>query len=69
MDSKVVGGSQFYVCVKGLIAWWMAIMFIFLKVCLMVGMGILKVSWSDFMEGMWVVTRTPAVIIIIDATF
>jgi hypothetical protein len=47
------------------IAWWMAIMFMFLRVCLMVGMGSLKVVWSEFMEGMWVVAQAPVVIIII----
>jgi hypothetical protein len=26
-------------------------MFIFLKICLMVGTGILKVSWNKFMKG------------------
>jgi hypothetical protein len=51
------------------IAWWMAIMFIFFKVCVMVGMGILKVSWSEVIEGMWVVALAPAVIIIIGTTF
>jgi hypothetical protein len=50
------------------IAWWMAIMFMFLRVCLMVGMGSLKVVWSEFMEGMWVVAWAPAVMIIIGAT-
>jgi hypothetical protein len=44
-------------------------MFIFLKVCMMVVMDILKVSWSKFMEGMWVVALALAVIIIIGATF
>jgi hypothetical protein len=47
----------------------MTIMFIFLKVCLMVGMGILKISWSKFMEGMWVVALALAVSKIISATF
>jgi hypothetical protein len=50
------------------IAWWMAIMFMFLRVCLMVGMGSLKVAWSEFMEGMWVVARAPVVMTIIGAT-
>jgi hypothetical protein len=44
-------------------------MFIFLRVCLMVGTGILKVSWSEFIEGMWVVALAPAVMIIMGATF
>jgi hypothetical protein len=42
---------------------------IFLKVCLMVEMGNLKVTWSEFMEGMWVVALAPVVSIIIGATF
>jgi hypothetical protein len=42
-------------CKRMDIAWWMAIMFIFLRVCLIVGTGILKVSWREFIEGVWVV--------------
>jgi hypothetical protein len=56
-------------CKKMDIAWWMAIMFIFLRVCLIVGTGILKVSWREFIEGVWVVALAPAVIMIIGATF
>jgi hypothetical protein len=47
----------------------MAIIYIFLRVCLMVETGILKVLWSEFMEGMWVVALAPAVMIIIGTTF
>jgi hypothetical protein len=45
----------------------MAIMFIFLKVYLIVRMDILKVSWNEFMEGMWIVALEPTVSIIIGA--
>jgi hypothetical protein len=33
------------------------------------GAGILKVSWREFIEGVWIVALAPTVIIIIDATF
>jgi hypothetical protein len=45
----------------------MAIMFMFLRVCLMVEMGSLKVAWSELMEGMWIVARAPTMMIIIGA--
>ena len=39
------------------IACWIAMVLIFLKVCLIVSMGILKVSSMMFMDGMYVVAR------------
>ena len=49
-------------------AYFIAIVLMFLKVFLMVGMGILNLSSSDFIDGMCVVALAPAVIIIRGST-
>ncbi len=50
-------------------AYFIAIVLMFLKVFLMVGMGILNILSSDFIEGVCVVALAPAVIIIRGSTF
>ncbi|KAG0597390.1 hypothetical protein M758_UG334300 [Ceratodon purpureus] len=50
-------------------AYCMAIVFMFLKVFLMVGKGILKLSTSSFIDGMCVVALAPAVMTIGGSTF
>ena len=50
-------------------AYCMAIVFMFLKVFLMVGKGILKLSTSSFIDGMCVVALAPAVMTIRGSTF
>ena len=50
-------------------AYFMAIVLIFLKVFLMVGIGILNLFSSDCIEGMCVVALAHAVIIIRGSTF
>ena len=50
-------------------AYCMAIVFMFLKVFLMVGIGILKLSTSSFIDGMCVVALAPAVMTIRGSTF
>ena len=45
-------------------AYFIAIVLMFLKVILMVGIGILKLFSSGFIEGMCVVALAPAVIIL-----
>ena len=42
-------------------AYCIAIVLMFLKVFLMVTMGILRFSFSIFIDGMWAVARAPAV--------
>jgi hypothetical protein len=50
-------------------AYFIAIVLMFLKVFLMVGIGILKLFLSDFIDGMCVVAMAPAVMIIRGSTF
>ena len=50
-------------------AYFIAIVLMFLKVFLMVGIGILNLLSSDFIDGMCVVALAPAVIIIRGSTF
>ena len=50
-------------------AYFIAMVLIFLKVILMAGIGILNLSSSDFIDGMCVVALAPAVIIITGSTF
>ena len=50
-------------------AYCMAIVFMFLKVFLMVGIGIWNFSSSDFIDGMCVVALAPAVMTIRGSTF
>ena len=50
-------------------AYCMAMVFIFLKVFLMVSMGILKLSSSNFIDGMCVVALAPALITMRGSTF
>ena len=50
-------------------AYFMAIVLMFLKVFLMVGIGILNLSSSDFIDGMCVVALAPAVIMSRGSTF
>ena len=50
-------------------AYLIAIVFMFLKVFLMIGIGILNLFSIDFIEGMCVVALAPAVIIIMGSTF
>ena len=50
-------------------AYCMAMVFIFLKVFLMVGMGILKLSSSSFIDGMCVVALAPALMTMRGSTF
>jgi hypothetical protein len=50
-------------------AYFIAIVLMFLKVFLMVGMGILNLFSSAFIDGMCVVALAPAVIIIRGSTF
>jgi hypothetical protein len=50
-------------------AYLIAIVLMFLKVFLMIGIGILNLFSSDFIEGMCVVALAPAVIIIRGSTF
>jgi len=50
-------------------AYFIAIVLMFLKVFLMVGIGILNLFSSDFIDGMCVVALAPAVIIIRGSTF
>ena len=50
-------------------AYCMAMVLIFLKVCLMVVIGILSVSSKIFIEGMWAVALAPAVMTIRGAIF
>ena len=50
-------------------AYFIAIVLMFLKAFLMVGIGILNLFSSDFIDGMCVVALTPAVIIIRGSTF
>jgi hypothetical protein len=50
-------------------AYFMAIVLMFLKVFLIVGMGILNLFSSDFIDGMCAVALAPAVIIIRGSTF
>jgi hypothetical protein len=50
-------------------AYFIAIVLIFLKVFLMVGIGILNLFSSDFIDGMCVVALAPAVIMIRGSTF
>jgi hypothetical protein len=45
-------------------AYFIAIVLVFIKVFLMVGIGILNLFSSDFIDGMCVVALAPAVIII-----
>ena len=50
-------------------AYLIAIVFMFLKVFLMIGIGILNLFSIDFIEGMCVVALAPAVIIIMGSIF
>jgi hypothetical protein len=50
-------------------AYLIAIVLMFLKVFLMIGIGIFNLFSSDFIEGMCVVALAPAVIIIRGSTF
>jgi hypothetical protein len=50
-------------------AYFIAIILMFLKVFLMVGIGNLNLFSSDFIDGMCVVALAPAVIIIRGSTF
>ena len=50
-------------------AYCIAIVLIFLKVFLMVTMGILNFSSSIFIDGMWAVARAPAVMTISGSIF
>ena len=50
-------------------AYCMAIVFMFLKVFLMVVIGILKLSTSSFIDGMCVVALAPTVMTIRGSTF
>ena len=50
-------------------AYFIAIVLMFLKVFLMVGKGILNLFSSDFIDGMCVVVVAPAVIMIRGSTF
>ena len=49
-------------------AYFIAIVLMFLKVFLMIGIGILNLYSSDFIDGMCVVAMAPAVIIIRGST-
>ena len=50
-------------------AYCIAMVLIFLKVFLMVAIGILRVSSSVFIDGMWAVAQAPAVITISGSIF
>jgi hypothetical protein len=50
-------------------AYFIAIVLMFLKVFLMIGIGILNLFSSDFIDGMWVVALAPAMIIIRGSIF
>ena len=50
-------------------AYCIAIVLMFLKVFLMVAMGILRFSSSIFIDGMWAVARAPAVMTISGSIF
>jgi hypothetical protein len=50
-------------------AYCIAMVLMFLKVFLMVTMGILRLFFSIFIDGMWVVARAPAVMTISGSIF
>jgi hypothetical protein len=57
-----VGGFQSSLYERGMVmAYCIAIVLIFLKVFLMVTIGILRLFSSIFIDGMWVIARAPAV--------
>jgi hypothetical protein len=74
MGGSSVWGSGWWfsillLCRRIDMAYLIAIVFMFLKVFLMIGIGILNLFSSDFIEGMCVVALAPTVIIIKGSTF
>jgi hypothetical protein len=60
--------SSLLLCKRIDIAWWMAIILMFVYAYFMVGSGSLKVLWMIFIEGICVEAQAPAVMVIKGAT-